>query len=234
VVPERRRVTAPAIGRLDAFGLARMIRRLEQRVRPEDLGGEPVAQLVRRWARLRAPEMDLAVRDHDPRWAEVFEAEQARLRAQLGDDAAAIHHIGSTAIPRLPGKNIIDIAVAGRALPPPARAIERLVALGYEPYGPSPIDPAFAWLWRIDGDGQGAVVVHVCAIDSPWLANLVNFRDYLRAFPDERHGYAERKRALASVPDQSWIEYSVAKRVLALRVTERANAWAASRGQPGA
>jgi len=218
-------VTARA---LDGFGMARMIRRLEQRVRPEHLGGESVAQLVRRWSRLRSPEMDLRMRDHDPRWSEVFEAEKRRLQAALADEALEIQHIGSTAIPTLPGKNIIDVAVAGRALPPSARQIEQLVALGYEPYGPSPIDPEFSWLWQIEPGGQGAIVVHLCAIHSPWLANLVNFRDFLCAFPEERQGYADRKRELAAVPDQSWIEYSVAKRVLALRITERANAWAAS------
>jgi GrpB-like predicted nucleotidyltransferase (UPF0157 family) len=226
-VPERG-VTGGAV---DALGLARMIRRLEQRVRPEDLGGESVAQLVRRWSRLRSPGMDLEMRDHDPRWAEVFQAERRRLEAALAGEALDIQHVGSTAIPMLPGKNIIDIAVAGRALPPPGRPIERLVALGYEPYGKSPIDPEFCWLWRIEAGGQGAVVVHLCAIDSPWLANLVNFRDFLCAFPEERQRYADRKRELAAAADQSWIEYSVAKRVLALGITERANAWAATRSR---
>jgi GrpB-like predicted nucleotidyltransferase (UPF0157 family) len=216
-------------GAVNGLGLARMIRRLEQRVRPEDLGGESVAQLVRRWSRLRSPAMDLAMRDHDPRWAEVFEAERRRLEAALAGEVLEIQHVGSTAIPMLPGKNIIDVAVAGRALPPSGGQIERLVALGYEPYGPSPIDPAFSWLWRIEPGGQGAVVVHLCAIHSPWLANLVNFRDFLCAFPEERQRYADRKRELAAAADQSWIEYSVAKRVLALRITERANAWAAAR-----
>lgn len=216
---------------VDAFGLARMIRRLEQRVRPEDLGGESVAQLVRRWSRLRSPEMDLKMGDHDPGWPAVFQAEQRRLRATLADEAVEIEHIGSTAIPMLPGKNIIDIAVAGRALPPSGRQIEQLVALGYEPYGPSPIDPEFSWLWRIEAGRRGATVVHLCARHSPWFANLVNFRDFLCAFPGERQRYADRKRELAAVTDQSWIEYSVAKRVLALRITEQANAWAAARPQ---
>jgi GrpB-like predicted nucleotidyltransferase (UPF0157 family) len=214
---------------VDALGMVRLIRRLEQRVRPEELGGESVAQLVRRWSRLRSPAIDLKMREHDPRWRDVFETERRRIHAALGGEVLDIQHIGSTAIPMLPGKNIIDIAVAGRALPPSSRQIEPLVALGYQPYGPSPIDPDFSWLCRIDPDGDGAVVVHVCALDSPWLANLVNFRDFLTAFPEERQRYADHKRALAAVPDQSWLEYSVAKRVLALRITERANAWAATR-----
>lgn len=216
---------------MDGLRLTRMIRRLQQQVRPEDLGGESVSQLVRRWSQIRFPEMELKIRDYDPRWPEVFQAEKRRLEAALGDEVVEIQHVGSTSIPTLPGKNIVDIAVAGRALPPSGRQLELLAALGYEPYGRSPIDPEFSWLWRIEAGNQGAVVAHLCAIDSPWLANLVNFRDFLCAFPEERQRYADRKRELATMTDQSWFEYSVAKRVLALHLTERANAWAAARSR---
>ncbi len=213
-----------------AFRLARIIKRLKERVRPEELGGESVEQLVRRWSRLRSPELDLQVREYDPRWPAAFEAERGRLHAALADEGEAdIQHIGSTSIPLLPGKNILDMAVAVRSLPATARQTAALVALGYQSYGPSPIDPSFSWFWRIEHGSQGAFVVHVCAAQSPWFAYLVNFRDFMRAFSEERQRYEDLKRELAAAPDQSWLEYSVIKRVLALRITERANAWAATR-----
>ncbi|HET9619779.1 MAG TPA: GrpB family protein [Kofleriaceae bacterium] len=210
---------------MTALAMARLIRRLEDQVRPEDLGGEPVAALVRRWSRLRSPAMALAVGDYDPRWPAVFAAEAARIRGALADAEIALHHVGSTSIPTLPGKNIIDIALAAPARPAPDGVLAGLIALGYEPYGPSPIDPAWPWLWRIAADGAGATVVHVCASGDPWLAHLVAFRDFLTACPDARAQYADGKRALAA-GGLSWIEYSVAKRVLALRLTARAVAWA--------
>lgn len=215
-----------------AFRLARIIKRLKERVRAEELGGEPVEQLVRRWSRLRSPELDLKVREYDPRWPDAFEAEKRRLQVALADEGGAdIQHIGSTSIPRLPSKNILDLAVAVHSLPVTEGQSAALGALGYQPYGPSPIDPDFSWFWRIEQGGQGAFVIHVCAIRSPWFAYLVNFRDFMRAFPEERQRYEALKRELAALPDQGWLEYSVVKRALALRITERANAWAAARAE---
>ncbi|MCY1014860.1 GrpB family protein [Pyxidicoccus sp. MSG2] len=217
-------------GAADAFRLARIIRRLKERVRPEELGGESVEGLVRRWSRLRSPELDIQVREHDPAWASAFETEKQRLHAALADEGLVdIQHIGSTSIPPLPGKNILDLAVAVRALPCTARQAELLAGLGYESYGPSPIDPDFTWFWNVNADGQGAFVVHVCGHQSPWFSYLTNFRDFMRAEPEERQRYEALKRELAAVPGQSWLEYSIVKRALALRITERANAWAAAR-----
>lgn len=214
----------------NAFRLARLIRRLKERVGPEELGGETVEQLVRRWSRLRAPELDIQVREHDPEWARAFESEKQRLQAALaGEELVDVQHIGSTSIPPLPGKNILDLAVAVRTLPCTARQTERLTGLGYQSYGPSPIDPDFTWFWNIHEGGQGAFVVHVCGHQSPWFSWLLNFRDFMRAEPEERRRYEALKRELAAVPGQSWLEYSIVKRALALRITERANAWAAAR-----
>lgn len=232
-----------------AFELARIIKRLKVRVTPAELGGETVEQLVQRWSRVSYPELGLHVREYDPRWPQRFEAEKRRIQAALPhpDGVVDVQHIGSTSIPPLPGKNIIDLAVAVRALPATERHVRALVDIGYRHYGASPIDATFPWFWRVEpggrsassdgpadpvgepGEAPGSFVVHVCTTDSPWFANLVNFRDFMRAFPEERQRYADLKRELAAVPDQSWFEYSVIKRALALQITERANAWAAGR-----
>ncbi|ADO75786.1 GrpB family protein [Stigmatella aurantiaca] len=211
-----------------AFQLARIIRRLKARVSTEELGGETVEQLVRRWSRLRSPELNIDVREYDPRWPETFEAEKHRIHGALKDlGLVDIQHIGSTSIAPLPSKNIVDLAVAVPSLPCSVPQTEALLGLGYQAYGPSPIDPDFSWFWRIEAEGQGAFVVHVCGAQSPWFSHLIHFRDFMRAFPEERQRYEALKRELAQVPDQSWLEYSIVKRALALRITERANAWAA-------
>jgi GrpB-like predicted nucleotidyltransferase (UPF0157 family) len=211
-----------------AFQLARIIRRLKERVSPEELGGEPVEQLVRRWSRLRSPELNIEVREYDPRWPAAFEAEQQRIHAVLaGLGLVDIQHIGSTSIAPLPSKNIVDLAVAVQALPCTEAQTAALTGLGYQAYGPSPIDPDFSWFWRIEEGGQGAFVVHVCGAQSPWFSHLIHFRDFMRAFPEERQRYEALKRELAQMPGQSWLEYSIVKRALALRITGRANAWAA-------
>jgi GrpB-like predicted nucleotidyltransferase (UPF0157 family) len=213
-----------------AFRLVRTLRRLRERVPLDDeAGDETLEALFHRWSRLRSPDLDLTVREHDPRWAEAFEIEARRIRAALGDEVADIQHVGSTSIPPLPAKNIVDLSVATRTPSVSERQLVGLTTLGYEIYGPSPIHPELTWLWRIDADQRGALVVHVGHHRNPYFAYIVNFRDFMRALPDERQRYEQLKRELAAVPGQSWLEYSVCKGVLAWRITQRANAWATAR-----
>lgn len=221
---------------MSAFQLARIIVRLKERLGPDDLGGESVEELVRRWSKLKSPKLSLAVQEYDPAWPRIFEAEARRIQEALaGEDLVDIQHVGSTAVPPLPGKSVLDLAVAVRTLPCTERQTAALVALGYQPYGPSPIDADFSWFWLIEEGGQHAFVVHVCGYDSPWFSNLINLRDFMRAFPEERQRYENLKRELvAADPNQTWLEYSIVKRVLILRMIKQANAWAAARASSGA
>ena len=77
-----------------------------------------------------APRIILA--DYDPRWPALFEEERARLQEAIGEWAADIQHVGSTAIPGLAAKPIIDIAVHLRSLVDALKCITPLVELGYE------------------------------------------------------------------------------------------------------
>jgi GrpB-like predicted nucleotidyltransferase (UPF0157 family) len=211
-----------------ALQLARILRRLQSQVQPGELGAETVEQFVRRYSRVRAPALDLDLRSgYDPTWPQAFEDERQRLLDALaGEDVAAIEHIGSTSIPGLASKDILDIVVAVRTGDALERLTPRLADLGYRAHGESPIDAGFAWHWRIGADGGRAFVVHACPADHPRLADVTHFRDFLRAFPEERQRYVDLKRALAATPDQTWLEYSALKKILVVRITARANAWA--------
>ncbi|MBB4128962.1 GrpB-like predicted nucleotidyltransferase (UPF0157 family) [Xanthomonas translucens] len=210
-----------------ALQLARVIRRLKEQVLPGELGAESVEQLVRRYSRVRPPALELDVHSqYDPGWPQAFEDERRRLlEALAGEDVVAVEHIGSTAIAGLPSKNILDIAVASGASLSAERQSRILAGLGYQAYGESPIDAGFAWHWRIARDGGRSFVVHTCAADNSRFADICNFRDFLRAFPEQRQRYLDLKQELAAVPGQTWMEYSVFKKVLVVRITARANAW---------
>jgi GrpB-like predicted nucleotidyltransferase (UPF0157 family) len=213
---------------MDALQLARIIRRLKDDVRPGDLGAETVEQFVRRYSRLRLPELDLNMQSkYDPGWPQAFETEKRRLQTALADeDVIGIEHIGSTSIPHLSSKNILDIAVALRAPLSIERQSWALSELGYEAYGESPIDPSFSWFWRVGRDADSSFVVHTCSADSHRFAEVKNFRDFLRVFPEEQQRYVDLKRELAAMPDQNWLEYSAYKQALVVSITARANAWA--------
>jgi len=209
--------------------MMRVVRRLKERLGVQDIGGEPLEQLVLRYSRLRMPELRLSLRAYDPAWPGLFERERLRLQQALKDEPGVdIQHVGSTSIPSLSGKNIIDLAVAVKPPPGDPRYGEVLDSLGYRFHGPSPIDPGFSWFWRQNEDG--AFVIHLCEPQAVWFTNLLHFRDYLREHPAEREAYERLKQQIASESGQSWLDYSVLKSHLLQAITARANAWAAAHG----
>lgn len=211
----------------DRLRVARLIRSLRR-----DLGEDPREPLTRKLRRMQttsAPELGPALRavvPYDPRWAALFEEERARLGPLFGmPEPWVIHHIGSSAIPGLAGKPIVDMLIgAGRATA--GSLLEaQLVEAGYTPYGPSPSDPEAEWFWRIEPDR--AFVAHVCSADSPWIDTTLLFRDYMRARPDERRDYAAAKAAL-NARGLTLLEYSLEKLVLFYGIMDRAACWRGS------
>jgi len=198
---------------------------------------ETIEAKVRRMQALRSPELPEGVRAQrarDPLWPALFAAEAERIRGSLGEAVADVQHFGSSAIPSpgLSSKGVIDFLVA---IDEAAGVEERsagLAALGYECYGNGPCDPESTWWWRIEG-GEIAYVAHVCGAANPWIRTAVNFRDYLRACPDECAHYEARKRQLAAEPGRSLFEYSLGKLKTFYEISAKANAWRAAADAAG-
>jgi GrpB-like predicted nucleotidyltransferase (UPF0157 family) len=207
----------------DVLASVRALRRIPPEVRAKHERAETLEQKFGRWQKLRSPEVPLTQRAYDPAWADWFARERDRIADALGCPASRIAHHGSSSVPGLSSKNVIDMAVA---LDPPVRfetVEERLVELGYEPWGNSPLDPETVWLWRIELDR--AFAVHVCAVGRPWLSEVIDHRDFLRAHPEERERYAALKRRLAEEERRSYLEYTINKMTLWIEMAERARAW---------
>ncbi|HWM95357.1 MAG TPA: GrpB family protein [Thermoanaerobaculia bacterium] len=208
---------------------ARAIKRLRSRI--EVYGVETVEETFRRWQALRLPGLALSVREHDPEWADRFARERDRILPALG--AVEIQHFGSTSIPPLPAKDIIDFFVAVDGPPVTPERVETLAGLGYELYGNSPVDPETVWFWSTRA-GPCAFAAHVCQRGLPWLSTVVNFRDFLRIHPEERRRYEDAKRRLAREEGQDFLGYSVGKMALFSELNAKADAWHASgRGRLG-
>ncbi|QXJ24238.1 GrpB family protein [Actinomadura graeca] len=148
--------------------------------------------------------------DSDPRWPQAFEQLAAELQAALGTTAVAIEHIGSTAVPGLAAKPILDIAVA---LIPRTETKEVIAAL--EPLG---------YIYRGDKRDQGGLlfvledrplrrIAHIHAVDhddAQWRRWLF-FRDLLRTDPATCAGYDRLKRELAHRHAHNRQAYTTAK-----------------------
>ena len=138
----------------------------------------------------------IVIADYNPDWPAWFAEERAQLAEAFGSHALTIEHVGSTSVPGLAAKPIIDIAVATEKYPLPEEVILRVVALGYEHRGEFGIPRRH--YFRKEFNGRYFVHVHANVITSEDYRRHILFRDYLRAHPERARQYEELKRHLAA------------------------------------
>jgi GrpB-like predicted nucleotidyltransferase (UPF0157 family) len=141
-----------------------------------------------------APTLEIV--SYDPRWPAAFEEEAARLRDTLGSIAVRIDHHGSTSIPGLAAKPIIDIQVSVVRLAPIAKYGDRLAAIGYV-HVPHP-DDAFCPFFHRPSTWPHTHHVHVVASGGAEERRTLAFRDYLRDHGETAGEYERLKRELAA------------------------------------
>ena len=132
---------------------------------------------------------------YDPAWPGAFAREAAGLTDSLGDVLLSVEHIGSTSIPGLAAKPVIDIlAVVERvdALDTRSTSFE---ALGYQVMGEFGI-AGRRYFRKDDADGRRTHQVHAYSLGADEVTRHLNFRDYLRAHEAVAEGYLSLKKAL--------------------------------------
>ena len=132
---------------------------------------------------------------YNPDWPRQFTELRARLSPCLGDVASAIEHIGSTAVPGLAAKPIIDIDVVIPQYAKVITIIGRLARLGYVHQGNLGIENREVFNAPPDSPPHH---VYVCRRGSVALRNHLTFRDHLRRFPADLAAYAALKETLAT------------------------------------
>ena len=162
----------------------------------------------------------------------MFGEECARIKGALGASVVLIEHVGSTAVPGLPSKPIIDLLVGVASFEEARqRCIDPIEALGYK------YVPEYAsWLpdelfFRKGPPGPWTHHLHVMEPAHPRWEALMVFRDYLRAHPETARAYADIKRALAASSNDNIAAYRNGKTAFVEETTAKAHAWRA-RGAP--
>jgi GrpB-like predicted nucleotidyltransferase (UPF0157 family) len=173
-------------------------------------------------------ETDPAVRvvDADPTWPARFAAEAAQIRAALGPSALWVDHVGSTAVPGLAAKPIIDIQVSVAQIQPMDRYRPALERLGYR-HTPYP-DPDGVVRYPFFGrppTRPRAFHVHVTQAGSHHERRHLAVRDFLRAHPDQARGYERIKRAAAARHPGDRPGYMAAKQAFVDDLERRALHW---------
>jgi GrpB-like predicted nucleotidyltransferase (UPF0157 family) len=156
--------------------------------------------------------------DYDPGWPRQFEKQATRILSALGDRALRIEHAGSTSVPGLPAKPIIDVVLAVGDSACESEYAPALESAGYQLRIREP-----EWHeHRLFNDLDVDVNLHVFSTGSPEIDRMLIFRDWLRTNPADRELYARSKRALAQQVWKYTQNYADAKTAVIEEIISRA------------
>jgi GrpB-like predicted nucleotidyltransferase (UPF0157 family) len=161
---------------------------------------------------------------HDPSWREAFETEAAILARVLGDNAVAIHHIGSTAIPGIYAKPVIDILVEFADVEALDALGPQMEQLGYEVMGEFGM-PGRRYFRKDNDAGVRTHQIHAFPAGTEQVIRHLAFRDYMVAHPERANAYSELKRRLAAEYPDSMNDYMDGKDGFIKETDEMAALW---------
>ena len=163
----------------------------------------------------------IKVVDYDPEWPRRYQRWRGVLRSCLDDTALRIEHVGSTSVPGLAAKPIVDIQVSVADVNEESRYVAPLERAGVQLRSR---DDLHRYFRPFPGQPRD-VHVHVCASGSEWERQHLVFRDYLRAHAEARNAYAVAKRRAAVIWADDGIAYTDAKTDVILTILEEAERW---------
>jgi GrpB-like predicted nucleotidyltransferase (UPF0157 family)/pimeloyl-ACP methyl ester carboxylesterase len=196
--------------------------------RPRPLWGVLVDAIARHtgplpspWVDGAGPSTDVRFVEADPGWPAAFERIAARVRGALGERALLIQHVGSTAVPGLAAKPIVDIDLVVADPDDEPSYVPALQALGFELRVREPWWNGHRLLRGSDPSSH----LHVFGPDSPEIARHRRFRDWLRTHPDDLARYAATKReaaAAAAAEGEHSMQYNARKEAVVREIYARA------------
>jgi GrpB-like predicted nucleotidyltransferase (UPF0157 family) len=160
----------------------------------------------------------ITIVDYDPSWPDRYAAWRQALRAPLGPTAIRIEHVGSTSVPGLAAKPIIDVQVSVADLANEEAYVPALETIGLQLRSRD----IFHRYFRPFPGRARVIHVHVRELGSEWEAEHLRFRDYLRTHPDARDQYAQAQRDAAALWADDGLAYTDAKTEVILAILEQA------------
>ncbi|GAC1354246.1 MAG: GrpB family protein [Polyangiales bacterium] len=164
---------------------------------------------------------------HDPTFALRAIEEGERLRRALGEAVVDVHHIGSTALP-IAAKALLDLLLVVRDVSTLDAdcSLATMTSLGYAAHGEYGI-AGRRFFTRVDGAGERTHNLHAFEVGSPEIDRHLDFRDYLRAHPEQAAQYGALKQRLAAAQPTDIDAYMDGKDAFIKDVDARAAEWRA-------
>jgi len=173
---------------------------------------------------IREPEREeIELVPHIPEWEALFKKEAERLSSVLGDTLLQIHHIGSTAIPGILAKPIVDILPTVKDIHAVDRLTPSLEALGYEAKGEFGM-PGRRYFIKSQ-DGKRLFNVHIFEEGHPDVERHLRFRDYMRSHPEDAAAYSDLKKELVKQSSDDMERYCWGKEDFVKAIEVRAFLW---------
>lgn len=166
---------------------------------------------------------EVSLAPYDPKWPELFAAEAEVLWTTLPNTIVKrIEHFGSTAVPGLAAKPVIDLLVEVSSLEETTNELVPLLeSHGYDYFWRTDVKVPYPFFIKRDSTGKRTHHIHMVEADSKWWDRLY-FRDYLRIFKDEAQRYESLKRDLAEKYPNDRQGYTDGKTEFVVALTEKA------------
>lgn len=169
---------------------------------------------------LKPHNASITILEYDPSWPDLFEREANQIRSVLGSKALQIEHVGSTSVPGLCAKPIIDMLLVVKDSADELSYVTALESAGYILRIREP-----EWFeHRLFKGPDTDINLHVFSSGKSEIDRMLRFRDWLRSNESDREKYAQVKRSLAKSKWRHVQHYADAKTLIVQEIMERANA----------
>ena len=165
---------------------------------------------------------------YDPQWPHAFEMEAQKLKVVFGSELVAVHHAGSTSIPGIKAKPVIDSLVIIKDASRVHEFDEGMIHLGYRPRGEcldTPSGTPGRFYYSKDTAGKRTHQAHIMKEGHIEIEEMLSFRDYLRAHDEEAQAYSRLKERLAQENTSGIVEYIAGKSGFIQDTAQKAERW---------
>ena len=159
---------------------------------------------------------------YNPNWKEMYKEESEKIKNVLSDIIIDIHHIGSTAMPGIKAKPVIDILVEVKDIEGVDQYNHKMKELGYEAMGEYGI-PKRRFFRR--GGDKRTHHIHIFQLGNEEIERHINFKEYLIAHPDKAREYSKLKEKLANNYTYNVENYNNGKSYFIKEIDKKAKLW---------
>ncbi len=164
------------------------------------------------------------LQNYDPNWVKKFDEIKLLLQSVFGNKALKIEHVGSTSIPGMKAKPIIDVLVVVEKMEEFLEQREKMISFGYE-WGENYIAPNTQLFFKMADDGSKTENIHICESGEPKEKQFLVMRDFFRTFPEKAKEYSDLKEKNQALHPDDYPAYREAKAPFLQSIEQEAYEW---------